>query len=143
MILYGDGTHYVSTCYEVIVMRVHFMMVHFMTVHIAVKHLIIYGQRKVKCKASATITVRSLCFFHLSSTGQLPPPLAASIPLMSAQAGSWHGMPHFPIQPNQRGKEFNGFPHQGVKSFCALQACYREFLLLVRHIYTNRLFTSD
>ena len=103
------------------------MMVHFMTVHITLKHLIIYGQRKVKCKASATITVRSLCFFTFLAQASCPTPLAASILLMSAQAGSLH----------------NRFPHKGVKRSCALQSCYREFLLLVRHIYTNRLFTSD
>ena len=141
MILYGDCTHYVSTCYEIIVMRVHFMMVHFMTVHITVKHVIIYGQRKVKCKASATITVRSLCFFTFLAQASCPP-LAASIPLMSAQAGSLHGMPHFPIPPNQGGKSLTGFP-PGGESSCALQSCYREFLPLVRHIYAHRLFTSD
>ena len=108
MILYGDGTHYVSTCYEIIVMRVHFM-----TVHITVQHVIIYGQRKVKCKASATIIVRSLCLFTFLAQAS-PPPLAACIPLMSAQAGSLHGMPHFPIPPNQGGKSLPG----GEKFLC-------------------------
>ena len=111
MILYGDGTHYVSTCYEIIVMRVHFMMVHFMKVHIAVRHVIIYGQPKVKCNASATITVRSLCLFTFLAQVSCPPPIAASIPLMSAQAGSLHGMPHFP--PIQGGKSLTGFPTRG------------------------------
>ena len=112
MILYGDGIHYVNTCYEIIVMRVHFMVVHFMTVHITVKHVIIYVQPKVKCNASATITVRSLCWFTFLAQAS-PPPLAASIPLMSAQAGSLHGMPHFPIPPNQGGKNLTGFPTRG------------------------------
>ena len=58
MILYYDGTNYVSTCYESIVMSVHFM-----TVHLTLKVPITYRQRKVKCKASATTTVRGLCFF--------------------------------------------------------------------------------
>ena len=88
------------------------MMVHFMTVHITLKHLIIYGQRKVKCKASAKITVRSLCLFTFVAQASCPP-LAASIPLMSAQAGSLHGMPHFPIPPNQEGKSLTGFPTRG------------------------------
>jgi len=109
MILYGDGTHYVSTCYEIIVMRVHFM-----TVHITVQHVIIYGQRKVKCKASATIIVRSLCLFTFLAQASCPPPLAACIPLMSAQAGSLHGMLHFPIPPNPGGKSLPG----GEKFLC-------------------------
>ena len=95
------------------------MMVHFMTVDITVKHLIIYGQRKVKCKASATITFRDLCFFTSLAQTSCHPSTAASIPLMSAQAGSLHGMPHLPIPPNQRGKEFNGFsPPGGEKFLC-------------------------
>ena len=85
------------------------MMVHFMTVHVTLKHLIIYGQRKVKCKASAIITVRSLCFFTFLGQASCPP-LAASIPLMSTQAGSLHGMPHFPILTNQGGKSLTGLP---------------------------------
>jgi len=108
MILYGHGTHYVSTCYEIIVMRVHFM-----TVHITVQHVIIYGQRKVKCKASATIIVRSLCLFTFLAQASSPS-LAACIPLMSAQTGSLNGMPHFPIPPNQGGKSLPG----GEKFLC-------------------------
>ena len=74
MTLYGDGIHYVTTCYEIIIMMVHFMMVHFMTVHITVKHVIIYGQPKVKCNASATITVRSLCLFTFLAQASCVPP---------------------------------------------------------------------
>ena len=107
MILYCDGTHYVSTCYESIVMRVHFMIVHFMTVHITLKHL------KVKCKASAIITFRGLCFFTFLAQTSCHPSTAASISLLSAQAGSLHGMPHFPIPPNQGGKSLTGFPTRG------------------------------
>jgi len=69
--------------------------------------------------------------------------LAASIPLMSATASFWHGMPHFPIPRHQGGKGLTGFPHQGVKGSCALWSCYKEFLLQVRHIYTNGLFAFD
>ena len=67
MILYCDGTHYVSTCYEIIV-----MMVHFMTVHITVQHVIIYGQRKVKCKGLSYNYCQKFVLVHLSSTGQFP-----------------------------------------------------------------------
>ena len=129
MILYCDGTHYVSTCHDSSAMRVHFMMVHFMTVQITLKHLIIYGQRMVKCKASARCTVRGLCFFTLLVQASCP--LAASIPLISAHAGSL-------FRFKKEGKSLTGFPHQGVKSSCALWSCYGEFPLLIRHIYTNR-----
>ena len=95
------------------------MMVHFMTVHITVKHLILYGQLKVKRKASAAIPVIGLCFFTFLAQASCPPSTAASILLMSAQAGSLHGMPHFPLPPNQRGKVFNGFsPPRGEKFLC-------------------------
>ena len=86
MILYGDGTHYVSTCYEIIVMRVHFM-----TVHITVQHVIIYGQRKVKCKASATIIVRSLCLFTFLAQASCPPLSSMySINVSTGRFLTWH-----------------------------------------------------
>ena len=56
----------------------------------------------MKCKASATFTVRGVCFFTLLAQASCP--LAASILLISAHAGSWHGMPHFPIPPHQGRK---------------------------------------